>query len=320
MPRGQSKERSFRPTCRRNSLPSRTPNGTPNFSSAKPLHSILVGSSSSSSSTSSSRSVSGSSTNGSYSTLPGLVSGKCVHFPCAPDKLNHVAYTHSRELYDRSPILPSAGAASLDIPSCRNDEEQGSWIQCLQRKVKEAVDEGFPAPHTKPAEGSTPEHNTVSHFSPAYESSSGTSCSDTDELVTPLSCSPPFSTPSFSPEPQEIKQVFLHDSTEWSSVEMVQSEVPAAMVDAGVEEEVDSECDTASSEDESALSHPDSASRRPGMCSLGKFSRSSLFECDAFGGCAFSSLYNLARLGGLSLIVFVQFDPTLLHEHLFSAL
>lgn len=284
MPRGPSKERL---SSRASRASQQKTTGAPvalASPTARPLQSILVCHSESSFSSSSSASSS-------FSSQQQQVSGKCVHFPCAPDKLNIVAYTHSPELYDRSPILPSAGAASLDIPSCRNDDEEGSWIQCLQRKVKEAVDEGLPAPHTKPVESSTPEHISVpqtsqhsgssnngggsSSSSQTYDSS-GTSSSDTEELVTPLSCSPPLFTPSrLSPVPS--LSIFGR------------SDEKSVMVDAGVEEaDDDSECEVASSEDEQPAQQ-EYFGRRPGMCSLGKFSRSSLFECDAFGGCALSA-------------------------------
>lgn len=236
-------------------------NSTSNLASPKPnrpVQSILV-----SPGTSAFPSAATSRRSSSASATARPMSGKCVHFPCAPDKLNSVAYTHSRELYDRSPILPST--IDLDIPSCRSNEEQG-WIQCLQRKVKEAADEGRPLPHIKcERPESAP---TLGGLTPGMSYDSGTSSSDSEELFTPLSISPPMT--MSSPMTLSNSHMDYRNGDKWEKAGS------SAMVDCGdAEEEGDSD---ASSEDECDM-------RKPGMCSLGKFSRSSLFECDALGGC-----------------------------------
>lgn len=231
------------------------------------------------------------------------ITGKCVHFPCAPEKLNNYSYTHSREHYDRSPILPTA--AVLDIPSCRNNENEGSWIQCLQRKVSEAAEQDVPSSPT--AEKVAAAAAVSSSDAPVLTSDSSSS-SESEDLVTPLSASPPFQNAGLaSPSEKRGFNSFFPATSGSSAGSLPLSAEPddamhcdneldhwkqsttSFMVDDGTEDHED--------EDEEAESDEESAPvRKPGMCSLGKFSRSDLFECDAFGGCEHSLLCIMIQL------------------------
>ncbi|BGP51004.1 hypothetical protein JCM10450v2_006930 [Rhodotorula kratochvilovae] len=42
--------------------------------------------------------------------------------------------THSTTEYDRSPIVPTCEAQSLEIKRCKNDDDDGEWVQCQARE------------------------------------------------------------------------------------------------------------------------------------------------------------------------------------------
>ncbi|GAA5921088.1 hypothetical protein JCM3775_004085 [Rhodotorula graminis] len=59
--------------------------------------------------------------------------------------------THSTTEYDRSPIVPTCEAQSLEIKRCKNDDEDGEWVQCQAREKAAAAAAGARLPKHSPA-------------------------------------------------------------------------------------------------------------------------------------------------------------------------
>ena len=59
--------------------------------------------------------------------------------------------THSTTEYDRSPIVPTCEAQSLEIKRCKNDGEDGEWVQCQAREKAAAAAAGARLPKHSPA-------------------------------------------------------------------------------------------------------------------------------------------------------------------------
>ncbi|GAA6057071.1 hypothetical protein JCM3770_001443 [Rhodotorula araucariae] len=59
--------------------------------------------------------------------------------------------THSTIEYDRSPIVPTCEAQSLEIKRCKNDDDDGEWVQCQAREKAAAAAAGARLPKHSPA-------------------------------------------------------------------------------------------------------------------------------------------------------------------------
>ena len=59
--------------------------------------------------------------------------------------------THSTTEYDRSPIVPTCEAQSLEIKRCKNDDDDGEWVQCQAREKAAAAAAGARLPKHAPA-------------------------------------------------------------------------------------------------------------------------------------------------------------------------
>ena len=244
-------------------------------------------------------------------------SSKSVHFQSA-ETLTSVWHTYSPDQYDRSPIIPSGD--DLEIPSCKNATE-GGWIKCLRRKAKEAAAEGvappfisavFNQPVLKPSQtalsspdidglplGSSPSGIPLSftstapdHLIPVLstdESSCSSESSDFEHHLSPMPTDDAELSTTPTPAPlgkhhrtasMELCLSLAFDDTK------VKPQWHGEMSEDVVEDDDDDGEQGEDEQDEDEDDEPEPRQRGLGMCSLGKFTRSSLYSSDdALGGC-----------------------------------
>lgn len=237
-------------------------------------------------------------------------SNKSVHFPYHDHQLTSFQFTHSRDQYDRSPIIPSC--EDLEIPSCKK-AGSGAWMRCLQRKAKEASEAGQAPPFI-----SSVFSGDLSHPAPSPADVPGllhedwSSSSESDEHLSPTSYTPPhdnlcaisssqlstallshsmLDTPrSFCWDTVRPESDVYEDDADDSEVQTIRSkhgsqEGSEASGDESEHDLVsqDGECE----DDDEFVDSDEEAEGRMGIVGLGKFSRSSLYaDDDLLGGCA----------------------------------
>jgi len=245
-----------------------------------PLHSIITTSSSNTSPTHSPCMSRRSSSAGSN------VSSKSVRFP---DEISTFRFTHSREQYDRSPIIPSC--EDLEIPSCKA-VDSGSWRTCLQKKAREAALANQPPPFISTVWSGDLNHPTPispsSAVCPSLVHEDWSSSSESEEHLSPTNLTPPPQHDSYLPLSSELLCKSLLSTSEktfsWDSFRSATDSY-----DDDAEEDDDAEGDTICRKRD-RLSEGDSDEEdedRPArICSLGgKISRTELYsEVDCLGG------------------------------------
>lgn len=213
------------------------------------------------------------------------VSSKSVRFP---DEIATFRYTHSREQYDRSPIIPSC--ADLEIPSCKA-ANSGGWRTCLQKKAREAALANQPPPFISSVWSGDLNHPTPispsSVLCPSLVHEDWSSSSESEEHFSPTTFTPPPQHDNYQPLSSELLTKSLLSTTEktfsWDNFRTATDSYDDDAEDDDAE--VDTICRKRDRQSD-AESDEDDEDRPARICSLGgKISRTELYsEVDCLGG------------------------------------